>query len=342
MNEMDNDIKVSIICITYNQEKYIGKTLDSFLAQRTDFAYEIIVHDDASNDNTAAIIKEYAAKHQCIVPILEAENQYGKPNVRIIGNFCLQKVRGKYIALCEGDDYWVDNYKLQKQYDMLESNPNCMLCVGRTTSCKEDGITPHRYMWPPKKYSKWNTKCVESSEMVKKLLIEKPLFFHNSTWMIRRTPITDSVYKDAWLKRDVFMLLYLSSIGDVAFINDDLSCRRIGAKGNWNSTMDAGGMEKWYKLYIAEDYDRYQLFNEITEKKYNGLVVARLLQNAFVFMPYKPMETRRYIFEKGLKYSECKGDLTFKYKVIYGVAYALILVCPWIYKILPKWSPVKK
>ena len=112
---LDDDIKVSVICIAYNHEKYISRTLDSFLEQKTNFAYEILVHDDASTDKTAEIIKKYAEKHDCIVPILEEENQHSKPNVRMIGDCCLPKARGQYIAVCEGDDYWVDENKLQKQ-----------------------------------------------------------------------------------------------------------------------------------------------------------------------------------------------------------------------------------
>lgn len=125
--------KVSIRCTAFNHEKYIEKTLDSFLMQETNFPFEIIVHDDASTDNTVNIIKKYEEKYPNIVrPIYEKENQYSKHD----GSFrkiILNKVRGKYSAFCEGDDYWIDKNKLQLQYEELENNPNCILCVHNTS-----------------------------------------------------------------------------------------------------------------------------------------------------------------------------------------------------------------
>lgn len=112
----------SIRCLTYNHEQYIRQCLDGFIMQKTNFPFEIIVHDDASTDKTADIIREYAKKHPNIHAILETENQYSKHDgslARIVN----QAIRGKYVALCEGDDYWTDPLKLQKQVDFLEKNP---------------------------------------------------------------------------------------------------------------------------------------------------------------------------------------------------------------------------
>lgn len=124
--------EVSIRCLAFNHEKYIEKTLDSFLMQETNFPFEVIVHDDASTDNTVNIIKKYEEKYPNIIrPIYEKENQFSK-NDGSIRKIVTKYVRGKYSALCEGDDYWTDKNKLQLQYDELESNPNCMLCVHNT------------------------------------------------------------------------------------------------------------------------------------------------------------------------------------------------------------------
>lgn len=113
-------IMVSIKCLVYNHEKFIRETLEGFIMQKTNFRFEAIVHDDASTDNTANIIREYAEKYPGIIkPIYEIENQYSKKDSslsRIINEACT----GKYIAMCEGDDYWTDPYKLQKQVDFLE------------------------------------------------------------------------------------------------------------------------------------------------------------------------------------------------------------------------------
>lgn len=123
-----NEIQVSIRCFAYNHERFIRQCLDGFVMQKTDFRFEAIVHDDASTDNTAAIIREYAEKYPDIIkPIYETENQYSKHDgslTRIMN----AHTRGKYVAMCEGDDYWTDPYKLQKQVDFLESHPDYVMC----------------------------------------------------------------------------------------------------------------------------------------------------------------------------------------------------------------------
>lgn len=129
MNENDTrPLMVSIWCITYNHEPYIRQCLEGFVMQKTNFRFEAIVHDDASTDGTAAIVREYAEKYPDIIkPILETENQYSKGDgslERIMDETCT----GKYIAICEGDDYWIDPLKLQKQVDFLESHPDYTMC----------------------------------------------------------------------------------------------------------------------------------------------------------------------------------------------------------------------
>lgn len=125
---------VSIECLTYNQESYIAQTLDGFLIQKTTFPFEVIVHDDASTDRTAEIIREYEKKFPKIIkPIYESENQYSK-NDDSLNRIVTAAIRGKYIAMCEGDDYWTDENKLQMQVDFLEKNPEYGLCF---TKCRQ-------------------------------------------------------------------------------------------------------------------------------------------------------------------------------------------------------------
>lgn len=125
-NWSSNHILVSICCVTYNHEPYIADALDGFLMQETNFAFEIIVRDDYSTDKTAAIVKQYADKYPNIIkPIFESSNQYSKgiqpfPAV-------MNRSTGKYIAICEGDDYWTSSVKLQRQIDFLEQNPDYSL-----------------------------------------------------------------------------------------------------------------------------------------------------------------------------------------------------------------------
>lgn len=119
---------VSICCITYNHAPYISQCVDGFLMQKTTFPFEIIINDDCSNDGTTEILKDYAIKYpELIHLILHDENQYSKGVRRILATFVYPVAKGKYIALCEGDDYWTDPYKLQKQVDYLESHPECGL-----------------------------------------------------------------------------------------------------------------------------------------------------------------------------------------------------------------------
>lgn len=139
---MVSDPLVSICCLSFNHKRFIAKCLDGFLMQETNFDYEILVHDDASKDGTDEIIKEYAAKYpNKIFPIYEEVNRYSngyKGKMDIVFNYA--RARGKYIATCEGDDYWTDPHKLQKQVDFLESHPDYSVCFHRCTHLNmEDG-----------------------------------------------------------------------------------------------------------------------------------------------------------------------------------------------------------
>ena len=124
-----DEIKVSVLCTVYNHEKYLRNCLDGIVEQKTNFKYELLVHDDASTDNSAKIIKEYELKYPDIVkPIYQTENQYSKkPAGGIINNFLVPKAKGRYFAICEGDDFWTDENKLQMQFDYMEQNDDCFL-----------------------------------------------------------------------------------------------------------------------------------------------------------------------------------------------------------------------
>ena len=121
----------SVFCITYNHEKFIRDAIEGFLMQETTFPVEIFIHDDASTDGTATIVKEYAAKYpQLFWSVLQTENQWSKGNAEILSDYLAQQ-RGKFVALCEGDDYWTDCLKLNKQVDLLDRNPQYTLCHHR-------------------------------------------------------------------------------------------------------------------------------------------------------------------------------------------------------------------
>lgn len=124
---------VSISCITYNHEPYIVQALNGFLMQKTSFPFEVLVHDDASTDRTADIIREYEKKFpKLIKPIYQKENQYSKGFTSVTATWNFPRAQGKYMALCEGDDYWIDENKLQMQVDFLEGNPEYGMCYTKT------------------------------------------------------------------------------------------------------------------------------------------------------------------------------------------------------------------
>ena len=126
---MNSDVLVSICCITYNHAPYIRQCLEGFIMQKTNFAYEILIHDDASTDGTSEIIREYEKKFPDIIkPIYEIENQYQKGVPIGSGVWNVPRAQGKYIAMCEGDDYWTDPNKLQKQVDYMEQHSEIDLC----------------------------------------------------------------------------------------------------------------------------------------------------------------------------------------------------------------------
>ena len=134
----NEQIKLSIMCTAYNHEKYIRQTLEGFVMQKTDFAFEAIVHDDASTDGTAAIIREYAQKYPSIIkPIFQRQNQYSQ-GVNLDRDIIRPCILGEYIAHCEGDDYWIDPLKLQKQVDFMEANPEYGMCYTQARHYYQD------------------------------------------------------------------------------------------------------------------------------------------------------------------------------------------------------------
>jgi len=129
---------LSVCCITFNHEGYIAEALDSFLMQETDFPFEVIVRDDCSADRTAEIIRTYEQQYPLIIkPIYEAENQYSK-GVRPMP-VVFKQTKGEYLALCDGDDYWTDQHKLQHQVDFLAAHLDYSVCYTAANIINDEG-----------------------------------------------------------------------------------------------------------------------------------------------------------------------------------------------------------
>jgi len=231
-----SDVMVSICCATYNHEKYIAQALDGFLMQKTDFNFEVIVHDDASTDGTAGIVRAYAeANSNSIKPIFQTENQYSK-GVGIHLTYLWPNAQGKYIAQCEGDDYWTDPYKLQKQVDFMESRADCSLCVhsaelvsaitGKTLS----HIKPSSYsrMFSTKEVIEGGGGLFATNSMLflKECIKELPPFFHTA-------PVGDYP-----------LTVVLATQGNVYFLEDSMSAYRVNTPGSWSDRMRTIPTEK--------------------------------------------------------------------------------------------------
>lgn len=234
MNEINSPL-VSIRCTAYNHEKYIRDTLEGFVMQKTNFKFEAIVHDDASTDNTAAIIREYAEKYPDIIkPIFETENQYSKHDgslARIVNNAC----KGKYIALCEGDDYWIDPLKLQKQVDILEDNPNITMVYTNFFVVNESGA---KISYP--RYEKF--KKESRSGNLFQYLLENGNFIMTLTTMFRREVIFNPILLNSPTQLDYLYILVAAGMGYFRYLPDITGCYRISPNGQMNTNLK--GVEK--------------------------------------------------------------------------------------------------
>lgn len=215
-------VKVAIECATYNHGSYLADALEGFVNQQTNFPFVAIVHDDASTDNTADVLREYAAKYPDIIkPIYEQENQYSKHNgslTRIMRDGC-ERTGAPYIAFCEGDDYWTDNLKLQKQVDFLDRNPDYSMCFSNALVRWEDKRMPESH----RTFLQGGT--VEGIELYKKWCVA-------TASIIVRT----STYESDCYKRlralpkltfgDVIIVMSAASIGKIWYMDEVMTCYR--------------------------------------------------------------------------------------------------------------------
>ena len=184
---MQGDPLVSIRCTVYNHEPYLRQCLDGFVMQQTTFPFEAIVHDDASTDGSAAIIREYAERYPDIIkPIYETENQYSKHDGSLarIMNAAIHP-NAKYIATCEGDDYWTDPHKLQMQVDALVAHPNCTISFCKVRTVSKDGTLQD---WTiPSKESEIPVGVVTLDDYMNEEYFNFRWTFHTSTFVYMKS-----------------------------------------------------------------------------------------------------------------------------------------------------------
>jgi glycosyltransferase involved in cell wall biosynthesis len=216
---MNDQPLVSIICPTFNHEKYIAQAIDGFLMQKTSFPFEIIVHDDASTDKTASIAREYEAGHPGLFAnIYQSENQLSK-NIVNVSRITFAAARGKYIALCEGDDYWTDPLKLQKQIDFLEAHPGYSACFHNARKLDDTGfLNLYNDLTEAKDFTQ--DELVRSLQVPTASVVFRNKVKEMPQWLL-----------DCFL--DITLFFYISGFGDFYASPEVMSVYRVHAGGIW-------------------------------------------------------------------------------------------------------------
>lgn len=266
---MDNKIKVSIICNTFNHIDYIEDAIKGFVSQITSFNYEVLIHDDASTDGTQEIIKKYEKIFPDIIkPIYQTQNQYSK-GVLITKEIQLPRAQGKYIALCEGDDFWTSQYKLQKQFEILEIHQELDACthmssvidarnnkvIEITQPLTEDGIIPVETF-----INAHGNRIVETAS----LFVRKRVYEENP-------PFLQTLYMDTTLR-------ILGALrGGMYYINENMSSYRWLAKGSWTSHQSKDSWlvlrKKMIRMLLQLDID--------TKGKYHNSISNEIIEHEF-------------------------------------------------------------
>lgn len=278
---MENEIMVSILCTAYNHEAYIAQTLDSFLMQETDFAYEILVNDDASTDGTADIIREYAEKYpDRIRPFYQKENLFSR-DIDIYAEVFFPVARGKYTALCEGDDYWNDPTKLRRTVGFLETHPEYSACVHNTMvhSCSGDRADrPLLHM------------DGDRDVRFQDILNGMSHTFHFSAIVGKTAVIADKQdfyyvgLRNGFTDQCEALWLYLH--GPIRCLDRIMSVYRMHSGASaWSSETD--GQYAKYRRFIAGEVDMLRCFRPHAPAELSGAVDRAILEREFELMYFE-------------------------------------------------------
>ena len=212
---------VSVICTTYNHSAYIRQCLEGIMMQKTNFSFEVLVHDDASTDNTADIVREFEERYPDILyPIYQKENQYSR-GIKIGQAFLYPRARGKYIAECEGDDYWTDPLKLQKQVDFMEAHPAYSMCFHKVEIKNELGLNPDDLLC-----CKIDDRDYSATELFERWIVQ------TASTLFRKEVIQ---YKISGENRvvvgDQILVLRSAQLGKIRGMSDCMSVYRVHSQG---------------------------------------------------------------------------------------------------------------
>lgn len=229
---MDVKPLVSICCLVYNHEKYLKQCLDGFVNQKTTFKFEILIHDDASTDHSKEIIQEYVENYpDLFYPIYQTKNQMSQ-GVRVNYEIQYKRAKGKYIALCEGDDYWCDPFKLQRQVDVLENFPHDFFCAHKVEKISPSGVGLSSYVEPNME----KLSIIDGTVFLRRYFSGSEGYpFQTSSYLFRRELIeTMPDFKTVFRVGDVPIFLWGAYCGNIHYIDEPMSCYRVNAPGSTN------------------------------------------------------------------------------------------------------------
>lgn len=276
-----HDIQVSIKCTAYNHEKYIEQALDSFLLQNTNFPFEIIIHDDKSTDKTLTIIERYLVKFPHIIRVIvEKENLYSQNKKNLINHKMDKIAKGKYIALCEGDDYWIDKNKLQMQFEALENHPECSSAFSKTCYVDVHGVDI-RDTIPPRDVD--ISGVFDLDDFVReqfgncKWVLHTSGFFYRSKYANEMRRERDRQFKD-FPYGDITIVLFLLLKGKGFLINRVQTCYRY-LSGGYNSSVRADVKRNIHD--IRKLCDGLNNFDEQTKFIYHKHIQHRVVRAQF-------------------------------------------------------------
>ncbi len=247
MNNSAEKPLVSVCCITFNQVSYIRQCLDGILMQKTTFPFEVIIHDDCSTDGTTDIIREYQQKFPNIIkPIIQKENQYSKGVRKILATFVYPKCEGTYFAICEGDDYWTDENKLQLQVDFLEKNPEYSMCFHRAKILNELELNS------PLNSSEVSDREYSGNELFENWIVP-------TASIVFRRNMVDIKNNDRYspLNGDIIIVLNCAKIGKIRGMNREMSVYRIHGSGvTYNKDLQKQRLLRYpeHYNYIKDNY----------------------------------------------------------------------------------------
>jgi glycosyltransferase involved in cell wall biosynthesis len=255
---------LTICCISYNHVNYIRDCIHGFILQKTNFPIEILIFDDASTDGTQEIIKEYSSKYLNIITFLQSENQWKNNKYGLI-NYLFPAAKGKYIAICEGDDYWIDPYKLQKQVDFLEKNYDFNLCYHEVSVLDNIGILRNNFI------NKTNKNITSKFD-----LAVWGNYIHTCTVVLRNNFIINDLNSNINLY-DYLMYMNFVKCGKIKKIEEIMAVYRYGG-GLWSSSSNT---EK-QKFRIDNIYNILKTTDDDTIKE---IMKLRLNSNALYSLP---------------------------------------------------------